>query len=113
MNERLTMTMILTYKDLHSLQDGNYEIIDGEKIDMTPTGFRHGKFESLFSDLLNKHLNKKGYIGVGEIGIVITKVPFRLRSADVVYISRETSPEEPGRNTRDCSGFNNRNPVKR
>lgn len=95
MKATLTNEKILTYKDLHFLPDGNYEIIDGIKTDMTPTGFRHGKFESIFSDLLNKHLNAKGYVAVGEIGIVITKEPFRLRAADVVYISKDTSIEEP------------------
>lgn len=95
MKTTLTNEKILTCKDLHFLPDGNYEIIDGKKIDMAPTGFRHGKFESIFSDLLNKHLNEKGYVAVGEIGIVITREPFRLRSADVVYISKAASPEEP------------------
>ncbi|MDR4499793.1 MAG: Uma2 family endonuclease [Candidatus Scalindua sp.] len=95
MKTTLKNEKIFTYKDLHILTDGNYEIIDGEKIDMAPTGFRHGKFESIFSDLLNKHLKEKGYVAVGEIGIVITREPFRLRSADVVYISKDTSPEEP------------------
>lgn len=84
-----------SYRDLRILPEGNYEIIDGEKIDMTPTGFRHGKYEGLFFELLKKHLGKKGYIAVGEIGIVITKKPFRLRAADIVYISKNTIPEEP------------------
>lgn len=84
-----------TYEDIGFLPEGNYEIIDGERKDMTPTGFRHGKLEGIFYELLRKHLGNKGYIGVGEIGIVITQKPLRLRAADVVYISKETSPEEP------------------
>ncbi len=84
-----------TYEDINSLPEGNYEIIDGERRDTTPTMFRHGKFEGIFYELLRKHLKDKGYIAVGEVGIVISRNPFRLRAADVVYISKETSPVEP------------------
>lgn len=86
---------VYTYEDIDSLPEGNYEIIDGERVDMTPTMFRHGKFEGIFYELLRKHLKSKGYIAVGEVGIVISRTPFRLRAADVVYISKETSPVEP------------------
>jgi Uma2 family endonuclease len=34
-------------------------------------------------------------IAVGEVGIVIKKSPFRLRAADVVYISKERAPQKP------------------
>lgn len=95
MKNALTNEKALTYKDLHLLPDGNYEIIDGEKIDMAPTGFRHGKIEGIFSNLLNKHFSEKGYVAVGEVGIVISREPFRLRAADVIYISKKTSLEEP------------------
>ena len=37
-----------TYADLNRLPDGNYEIIDGERREMTPTGFEHGRFEGGF-----------------------------------------------------------------
>ena len=86
---------VYTYDDINSLPDGNYEIIDGEMILMTPAGFRHGKFECVLSGILKKHLGSKGYVAVGEVGVVITKRPFRLRAADVVYISKNTSPQEP------------------
>ena len=86
---------LLTYEDIHSLPDGSYEIIDGEMVTMTPSGFRHGKFECVLSEILRKHLGSKGYVAVGEVGVVITKRPFRLRAADVVYISKNTSPREP------------------
>lgn len=86
---------IYAYEDLNSLPEGNYEIIDGERRDMTPTGFEHGDLESIFSELLRKNLRDKGYIAVGEVGIVIKKSPFRLRAADVVYISKERSPQKP------------------
>ena len=86
---------VFTYEDITSLPEGNYEIIDGEMVSVTPAGFRHGKFECMLSEVLRKHLGSNGYIAVGEIGIIITKKPFRLRAADVVYLSKETSPQEP------------------
>ncbi|MBW8049527.1 MAG: Uma2 family endonuclease [Cytophagales bacterium] len=95
MNNTLVEDTIYTYNDLTFLPDGNYEIINGKHIDMSPAGFLHGNFESIFSDLLRKHFGKKGYVAVGEIGIVISKAPFTLRAADVVYISKETYPRKP------------------
>ncbi|MBI5308170.1 MAG: Uma2 family endonuclease [Planctomycetes bacterium] len=86
---------IFTYNDVNSLPDGNYEIIDEEMVSMTPAGFRHGNLEGVFYALLTKHLGSKGYTAVGEVGIVIRKKPFRLRAADVVYISKKTSPQKP------------------
>lgn len=83
------------YEDLFLLPDGNYEILDGERIDMTPTGFRHGKIEFKMAKLLEEKTGNKGHVAVGEVGIVITKNPFKLRAADVVYIDKETSRQEP------------------
>ncbi|MGD0281175.1 MAG: Uma2 family endonuclease [Dissulfurispiraceae bacterium] len=86
---------IFTYDDINSLPEGNYEIIDGERRDMTPTGFGHGYFESIIAELLRKHLGSGGYVAVGEVGVVISRNPFRLRAADVVYISKTKYPERP------------------
>lgn len=86
---------VYTYDEIDSLPQGNFEIIDGEMVSVTPAGFRHGKFECVLSEVLRKHLGSKGYVAVGEIGIIITKKPFRLRAADVVYVSKETLPREP------------------
>jgi len=91
----LLETKKYTYEELNSLPEGNYEIIDGEMIEMTPTKFMHGKFEFKIAGLLEKHLGNKGYVAVGEVGIIISKNPLRLRAADIVYVSKETSPLEP------------------
>jgi Uma2 family endonuclease len=91
----LSEKKIYTYEDINSLPEGNYEIIDGVRYDMSPTMFEHGKFEGIFYELLRKHVGNKGYIAVGEVGILISRNPLRLRSADVVYVSKETSPVEP------------------
>ena len=86
---------VFTYDDIHRLPEGNYEIINGERHDMTPTGFEHGSFEGKFYELLTRHLKDKGYVAVGEIGILINKTPLKIRAADVVYISKRKSPEMP------------------
>ncbi|MBW8049549.1 MAG: Uma2 family endonuclease [Cytophagales bacterium] len=96
MEKTLTQNRIYTYDDLnYFLPNGNYEIIDGKKVNMSPTGFIHGEFEFNIARFLKDHLENKGYVSVGEIGIVISKKPFRLRAADVVYISKETSASKP------------------
>ena len=95
MEETLTYQKIYTFEDLNSLPDENYEIINGKRVDMSPTGFIHGKFEFNIARVLKDHLENKGYVAVGESCIVISKKPFSLRAADVVYISKETSPQEP------------------
>ncbi|MBI5739335.1 MAG: Uma2 family endonuclease [Nitrospirae bacterium] len=91
----LTAKKIFTYEDIDSLPEGTFEIIDGERRDMTPTGFEHGSIEGVFCELLRKHYGEKGFVAVGEVGILITKRPFRLRAADVVYISKSRVPFRP------------------
>jgi Uma2 family endonuclease len=91
----LAEKQIFTYDDITRLPEGNYEIIDGERHDMTPTGFEHGKFEWQLAELLDRHLKDKGNISVGEVGVLISKNPLRIRAADVVYISKEKAPQSP------------------
>ncbi|NPA54058.1 MAG: Uma2 family endonuclease, partial [Aquificae bacterium] len=85
----------LTYEDINKLPEGNYEIIDGEIKEMAPAGFEHGKYEYKFAFFFEKHLKDKGYISVGEVGILISKNPLRIRGADIVYISKKRTKEEP------------------
>lgn len=84
-----------TYEDINRLPDGNYEIINGERRDMTPTGFEHGDLEARLGELLRSLLKDKGYTAVGEIGILINKNPLRIRAADVVYISKDKVSSRP------------------
>jgi len=85
----------LTYKDIKNLPEGNYEIIDGEIVEMTPTGFEHGDYELNLASFLKNHLKDKGYISVGEVGVLISKNPLRIRGADIVYVSKEKIKEKP------------------
>ena len=91
----LAEKQIFTYDDIGCLPEGNYEIRDGERYDMTPTSFEHGDLEGKFYKLLTRHIGSKGHIAVGEVGVLISKKPLKIRAADVVYISKEKSPERP------------------
>ncbi len=85
----------LTYKDIDKLPEGHYEIIDGEIVEMTPTGFEHGDLEGKFFIFLYNKLKNKGFASVGEVGILISKKPLRIRGADIVYISKKKVKEKP------------------
>ena len=85
----------LTYDDIDTLPEGSYEVIDGEVRELSPTGFEHGESELDLGAFLRSKLKGKGYVAVGEVGVLISKSPLRIRSADVVYISKERSPERP------------------
>src|SRR4030067_3184351 len=91
----LAKKQIFTYDDIECLPEGNYEIMDGERYDMTPTSFEHGDLEGKFYKLLTRHLESKDHIAVGEVGVLISKKPLKIRAADVVYISKRKSPEMP------------------
>ncbi|HMV42679.1 MAG TPA: Uma2 family endonuclease [Leptospiraceae bacterium] len=86
---------ILEYEDIDSLPDGFYEIIDGERKDMSPSGFLHGLIEGSLSEILKENLSKTGSVATGEIGILIQKNPLRVRGADIVYITKESYPKPP------------------
>lgn len=86
---------VFEYEDVLSLPEGNYEILDGVKFDMSPTGFMHGLIEISVSEFLKKHLSEKGYVATGEVGILISKSPLRIRGADIVYITKESYPKPP------------------
>ncbi len=85
----------VSYKDLNNLPEGNYEVIDGEVIELAPTGFEHGEYELDIGRFLREALKDRGYVAVGEVGILISKEPLRIRSADVVYISKVRAGKRP------------------
>ncbi|NPA57861.1 MAG: Uma2 family endonuclease [Aquificae bacterium] len=85
----------LTYKDINRLPEGSYEIIDGEIKQMAPSGFEHGRYEGFLFSFLWDKLKEKGFVSVGEVGILISKEPLRIRGADVVYVSRKKTEKEP------------------
>ncbi|HMV81205.1 MAG TPA: Uma2 family endonuclease, partial [Leptospiraceae bacterium] len=86
---------VFQYEDILSLPEGHYEIVDGAKLNMSPTGFMYGLIEISLSEFLKKHLSAKGFVATGEVGILISKSPLRIRGADIVYITKESYPKPP------------------
>ncbi len=71
-----------------------FELIEGELIEMSPTGFDHGKFEFLVALVLadyNKS-HKWGTILTGETGFYTRGDDKTVRAADVAFISYEKIP---------------------
>jgi Uma2 family endonuclease len=87
--------LIFEYENISSFPSGNYEIINGEKKEMSPTGFLHGLIEISLSEILKNQLSSKGYIATGEVGILIKKNPLKIRGADIVFITKESYPKPP------------------
>jgi len=80
---------IFTYKDIDNLPEGNYEIIEGKIIEMTPVNLLHGILEMKIARVLGNKLENKGYILGGETGILTQKDSLKIRGMDIAFISKE------------------------
>ena len=58
---------------------------------MSPTGYKHGRYEGRFYKYLEAFVKPKqlGEVAVGEVGIYIRRNPDTVRAADVAFISNE------------------------
>ncbi len=67
------------------------ELVKGEIVKMSPTGFWHGVIEGKFYRALEFFVeeNKLGLVMVGEVGLYTRRNPDSVRGADVVFISNE------------------------
>lgn len=82
----------VTGEELLAMGDiGRSELIEGEIIQMAPTGEMHGIVEiNLGSELrvfVRRH--KLGRVSGGEVGVYIRRMPDTVRGADILFISRE------------------------
>ena len=77
-----------------NLSDEPYEIINGRRNEMSPSGFAHSKWVIEIGYILKNTLKDTGHILGGEIGILIRKNPLTIRCADVAFISNERVKEE-------------------
>ena len=79
-------------EELFQLGDiGPSELIEGELVFLTPTGYPHGIIEGNFTRFLGDFIQKKrlGVVLSGEVGIYTKHKPDTVRGADVAYISKE------------------------
>lgn len=84
------LTEPITGEALFKLGDiGPSELVRGEIVYMSPTGYLHGFLESNFDRALGAFVyqHKLGRVFVGEVGIYTQRNPDTVRAADVAYIS--------------------------
>ncbi|MCS6872943.1 MAG: Uma2 family endonuclease, partial [Anaerolineae bacterium] len=97
MSEREARTK-LTGDDLLEIQaqtGKRYELIDGELVEMAPTGMPHSAIEFNIAFLLGQYVRQRqlGRILVGEVGFYVRNDPYTVRGADVAFIRREKLPQ--------------------
>ena len=94
MRERLQTAHLWTAEDLFHFQNPpwRHELIQGVLYRMPPTGFDHGRIESLFSAFLTIHVttNQLGQVASGDPGFIIARNPDTVIAPDVAYISHES-----------------------
>ena len=92
--EHVQTDHLWTAKDLLDFQNSpwQHELIHGVLYRMPPTGFDHGRIESLFSAFLTIHVstNQLGQVASGDPGFIIARNPDTVIAPDVAYISHES-----------------------
>jgi Uma2 family endonuclease len=78
--------------------DGSrYELFEGELIQMTPAGGRHGKCCGLIARVLVEYSKEHGagHVATNDTGVFTERAPDTVLAPDVVYWSRQRLPEMP------------------
>jgi len=77
-----------------------FEIVEGEVIELSPTGADHGQVEGNVCYVLSQAVRPDGLgkVYAGEVGVVVQGDPLTVRGADVAFVHRDqlparTSPE--------------------
>jgi Uma2 family endonuclease len=88
----------LTGDDLLEIQaqtGKSYELIDGELVEVAPTGLSHGAIEFRIAFRLGQYVQQHalGEVLVGEVGFYLRNDPHTVRGADVAFIHKEKLPE--------------------
>jgi Uma2 family endonuclease len=92
-----TATVQATIADLEA-HPGRCELIDGEIIDMAPTGFQHGRAVAQIARLLANHMaanQRTDIVLSGDPGFVIDEQ--NVRAPDVAVVDAETAKRAPTR----------------
>jgi len=80
-----------------SLDGTRYELLQGELIQMTPAGARHGQTAVLVGSILCTFVKEKrlGHVVSNDTGVFTEKDPDTVLAPDLAYWRRETLPELP------------------
>lgn len=72
---------------------GRYELVRGEVIEMSPTGFEHGEIVGNIVGLLYSFVRKQriGVVAGAETGFILARNPDTVRGADVAFVTTERS----------------------
>lgn len=73
------------------LADTNFELIDGEVVEVPPAITRHGVIVTMIARLLGDHVAQHdlGIVATGDVGYVLRRNPDRLRAPDVSFLARD------------------------
>lgn len=74
--------------------DRRYELIDGEVVEMSPTGGLHGQVTVRATIRLARHVEPRnlGIVYAAETGFIVSRSPDRVRAPDVAFVARERLP---------------------
>lgn len=96
-SERTGMKRPLTADELFDMGDiGPCELVRGEVIQMSPTGFQHGKLTATLSRVLVDFVtaHNLGVVCGAETGVILARDPDTVRAPDAMFISRDRMPPQ-------------------
>jgi len=94
--DTLSPPRLVTAEELLLMPDDDrpVELVNGELIWMTPTGYKHGHLVGLVYGALRDHVRSTGAgeVLAGEPGFVLRRSPDTVRAPDVAYIDASMIP---------------------
>ena len=102
----VTQVALVTGEELFKMGDlGRTELIKGEIVYMSPTGYPHADYEGNFYAALRSFVrqNKLGRVFVGEVGIYTGRNPDTVRAADAAFVSRQRMAQVKSRSYLDVA----------
>jgi Uma2 family endonuclease len=78
-------------------EDGHrYELVNGELIEMSPTGVEHSVIMFRLGARLQIHVEEKdlGVVGGGDVGVRLGENPDTVLAPDIAFVSKENIPPE-------------------
>lgn len=92
MNTARAHQPLITGEELAGMADlGRCELVHGEIVPMSPTGWKHGRYVAKLTTHLEAFVQPRqlGEVLTGEVGIYTQRRPDNVRAADVTFISTE------------------------